>query len=555
MTRSPMTRRPLLTVLAAVLAATSAAVVAAAVPAAARSAAARSAAEPQSCARTDLRSSTPAAQGQSAGKRPVVFAHGWTGAPLTHTASAVQAQLPGKVSVFTFDYSKWSAYWASDDHIAPCLADYLNQVSAAYTAAGGDGRIIYVAHSMGGIAIRYAMDATKVIAPVTASKVPWIVTVDTPHLGSPWGGLGAAQAKEIFATAVGVDRPNPFGVDGGRCLALHDRGSPLPASCDGLPPWLPGGSSLYQIAASITVRRTLLGVHLYDIPLSSDGIVDESSERGYLTSGPGGHAPVVSSATAGTTVHSQYIDCSVTTGQLGGAINAIGGLSSSADLPLAELSDWGAMQNLQAGQHSLLTLTLDAAALFAATCSHIHVMSDPAAVTQIASDVSTVLSAAAPPTWTSSQLTITPQSLGAVRVGMTGDQAQGAAGETFDGAGDGFTYPIRPGYPHLYVGGAPGEYARGAGSPVRCVGASDPAGRQDIVTADGFHLGGSVAQLLAIYGSRARYMPAPAGGGMTDYAGYVVTEPAGDLAFVVYSGAVREIAGGPTPLSPNGCTG
>jgi pimeloyl-ACP methyl ester carboxylesterase len=113
------------------------------------------------CARTNFGDSTPPERAaDNPTRRPVVFVHGWTGRVLTGLGQVVAAKVGDDIQPMVFDYSKWSAYWASDDHIAPCLADYLNAVSAAYAGAGGDGRLIYVAHSLGGLAIRYALAGT-----------------------------------------------------------------------------------------------------------------------------------------------------------------------------------------------------------------------------------------------------------------------------------------------------------------------------------------------------------------------------------------------------------
>lgn len=512
-------------------------------------------AAPEACARNEIGNSTPVTTGQNATRRPVVFVHGWTGKPLTDLAGAIYNDFPSSVSVFSFDYSNWSAYWASDDHIAPCLAAYLAGVSNAFKSAGGDGRIIYVAHSMGGLAIRYAMDPTKVNDAVTAAQVPWLITVDTPHLGSAWGGLGAAQAFELFNGVLGKDVPNPFGVDGGRCLALHDKGSELAASCDGLPPWLPGGTTLYEIAGAITVQRTFLGVHLYDIPLASDGIVDASSSRGYLTSGPGGIAPVVSSPTVGTTVHSQEVDCDVSSGQLGGAVKTLKGTLASADVPVELLTDWGALQNLQADSHTPLTLGLDAAALFVATCSHIHITSDPDTVEQIATDIATIAKAnpaVAKPSgrWTDSTVVITGNSLGAVTRGMSLAQASAAAGVTIDEGGDGEDgNETVPNLSILAIQGqcfVAGNYDR-----------STPK----VVTPDGFALGQTVDQLKAIYGSRLAYTAGTVttgngylSAGQRINVGYFVHDSGGLLFFqtenFATSGAIRIIVSesdGPLP--------
>ena len=153
--------------------------------------------------------------------------------------------------------------------------------------------------------------------------------------------------------------------------------------------------------------------------------------------------------------------------------------------------------------------------------------------------------------WTATALTITPDSLGAVTVGMSLDQAQQAAGITFDGAGDGFSYPttLPTGYPYIYVGGTP---------TVSCVGASEATGGPQVVsTPEGVVLGGSVQSLLSIYGSKATYTPAPPpGNGRSDWAGYVVSESSGNLVFVIGSdgSTIDEIAGGPD-IGVNDCTG
>jgi pimeloyl-ACP methyl ester carboxylesterase len=153
--------------------------------------------------------------------------------------------------------------------------------------------------------------------------------------------------------------------------------------------------------------------------------------------------------------------------------------------------------------------------------------------------------------WSDPKLLITTSSLGRVHVGMTYEQAERASGFTFGVGGDGYVYPDDLLPNHLYVSAAKGY------SDVRCLGAQgDSSHGQVIVTPEGFTLGGSVASLKAIYGTRARYVPPPRFG-MTSYAGYVVQEDGGALVFMTdhTQTTVTGVAGGPAGMTPNSCTG
>jgi hypothetical protein len=98
------------------------------------------------------------------------------------------------------------------------------------------------------------------------------------------------------------------------------------------------------------------------------------------------------------------------------------------------------------------------------------------------------------------------------------------------------------------------------GFPVTCLGAallSASGSEQVIATGQGFTLGESVAVLRRIYGASARYVPAPAGGGMAPSAGYVVAGRGGnDLAFIVNPMGTRVdtiVAG--RGVDPSSCPG
>lgn len=153
--------------------------------------------------------------------------------------------------------------------------------------------------------------------------------------------------------------------------------------------------------------------------------------------------------------------------------------------------------------------------------------------------------------WSDQALTISPQGLGAVHIGMTRAQAQDAEGLYFDGFGDGAYYPteLPPGYPHDYVDAGSGM--------VICVGAQgDGSSAQQVSTLQGVRLGDTVAKMKDVFGSSATYVPAPQGG-QAPRDGYVVSSRAGTTVFTP-DPAGRTIVGitaGGANLTPSSCTG
>ena len=323
-----------------------------------------------SCAAGDATASTPPTAGQSASLRPVVFVHGWTGKPMTDAAARLGQQLSERISMFTFDYSRWALHWASDSHIAPCLADYINTVSKAHKKLHGDGKVVVIAHSMGGLAIRYAMDRKVVKSPVTAATVSDIITVGTPHLGSPWGGTDVAEWWSEVLSHLGRTRPSSE-TSGGRCLAQHEKGAPLASDCGPLPPYLPTGVTLTQLAGDITVDRTLFGFTAYSLPLFTDGIVPVPSAHGYVTSGDGGFSPPDTAKTV-----SRDDTCRVDFGKVSYAAEQ---LSFAPAMAL----DYLTLQDLQRGDQTARVLAASAAAAFVAPCGHMNLPTDQSAINQI----------------------------------------------------------------------------------------------------------------------------------------------------------------------------
>ncbi len=323
--------------------------------------------------------------------RPVVLVHGWDSnaaaladdkkTPFDKLGSLLDStkSLVAPVRTFAFDYGADAAEWASAPRIAACLADYLRAVSAAYTTAGGDGKVLAVGNSMGGLAIGFSTNPALVANPA-GSVLGGVVTIDTPFLGSPWGSTSDAQIMQDVHHGVRGMLPWPPGSDAQTCLATHAGAAGMPGGC-AVPVWLPAAVPLAEIGGDITVHRQLMGVEITTTDTGGDAIVTTASSLGYTHSGSGnppvGTAPVT------------YVDrCDVTTGEaeigLAGAVGNVGNVGTSlysAFMTLATLGDQPLNSTAQ---------TAFAAADIVAPCSHTNII-NPADDAFAAHDVTKAL--------------------------------------------------------------------------------------------------------------------------------------------------------------------
>ena len=243
----------------------------------------------------DSNTTKVAAAAFSKDRRPVVFVHGynsdekmWSSDPTIATgvknpAGMLQNQTDNRIQNFLYDYSADSFRWADNDKIAACLGQYISEVGQSYNNAGGDGKVLVVAHSMGGLATLYAADKQFAKYPA-AQYIGGIVTFDTPYLGSSWG-QNAITAVPLVWKMISNQQLFPAPNTGAaKCLAPHANGEALPSPCtQPLPPPLPDSVPLTMIAGNISVERKFLGVHMYTVPINSDAIVSVKSQNGYAS--------------------------------------------------------------------------------------------------------------------------------------------------------------------------------------------------------------------------------------------------------------------------------
>jgi hypothetical protein len=142
--------------------------------------------------------------GSSVGaKVPVLLVHGlgaastfftepnqWTKQAGTQPlAAAIMNALGNSVSISEFDYNNAKTQsatdWVNNPLIGPALATRINCLAAASRRGGGPGKVIIIAHSMGGLAVRCAVDAACAgSAPANASLIGLEITLGTPNLGT-----------------------------------------------------------------------------------------------------------------------------------------------------------------------------------------------------------------------------------------------------------------------------------------------------------------------------------------------------------------------------------
>ena len=483
------------------------------------------------CPRAASTLGTNPSSGQSATARPVVYVHGWRGteASLHDMATAVSDEMgAGSVSTFLFDYGSYSTTWAAQSEIAACLGQYINDASAAYRRAGGDGKVLAVAHSMGGYALLYSADpafAQKADSSVLAG----LVTLDTPYLGSPFGNTDAAgvvgKVSEILPfSKIGFPEP---GTDAGRCLATHRKGAGLPSGCGDLPSSLPSNVRLTEITGNIRVERRLLGHTWYTIDLGTDGIVPAASGSGYLEMSR-------SIPKFDTAPELERVDCTITSDVVGTAVKTLqitkNAWAAALEPAAQTLLDSNTADGVLGAHLTVGVVTYDAAALFTAPCSHINITNpemNPHVVDLVASSLRNDIKALDKGKWTEKTVIITGSSLGAVTRGMPLTLASDRAGISITPSGDG-----------VYVSRVPGLAIIGAEPGARCftVNSYSPGGPL-VVTRERFALGEGVEDLQRIYGNQLQYTPGivSSGGyyapGTRLGAGYWITDNEGYLLF------------------------
>ena len=224
-------------------------------------------------------SSVPACQNDFGSKTPVLLVHGFhEGTDVwASMTKAIQTAIPEVTVVTPFDYP--DTQWVTDSSIGPKLAAVIRCLATDSKQNGGPGKVIIVAHSMGGLAVRCAVDPKCAgTGAVSQQQIGLVITLGTPNTGSLLATTGNALSttevigcEVILALQTGLNLPCPdlgswlFGADtpAAQAMAIGLDGQPSHdlSALQALPSTIP----LDAIAGQVTVTTSLFDLGPFQI--------------------------------------------------------------------------------------------------------------------------------------------------------------------------------------------------------------------------------------------------------------------------------------------------
>jgi pimeloyl-ACP methyl ester carboxylesterase len=219
--------------------------------------------------------SVPACENNFGAKTPVLLVHGFhEGTDVWGSMTkAIQAAVPEAAVVAPFDYPNTD--WVTDPSVGPKLAEVIRCLATDSKDNGGAGKVIIVAHSMGGLAVRCAVDPKCAgTDAVNQQQIGLVITLGTPNTGSWLATAGNALSsadviacEAILALQTGFNLPCPD--LGGWLLGSNSPAAQAMAiGLDGKPSQdlsalqaLPSTIPLDAVAGQITVTTSL-----FDLP-------------------------------------------------------------------------------------------------------------------------------------------------------------------------------------------------------------------------------------------------------------------------------------------------
>jgi pimeloyl-ACP methyl ester carboxylesterase len=217
---------------------------------------------------------------------PILLVHGLVGSPSDFTAHANGSEdlikrlgaIPN-VFIDLFSYAGVADRWVTNPGIGQALADRIACLAAKSKSAGGIGKVVIVAHSMGGLAVREAASLTgSSTGQPASSSIGLLVTVATPNTGS-WSDDLFHEVRDapisnplsgaawLLQGICGVDGLYGDSVDPNICRIVQGSTSeagtamiPGSAQLAALPP-PPADLPIDAVAGQLTVTTRLFGIN------------------------------------------------------------------------------------------------------------------------------------------------------------------------------------------------------------------------------------------------------------------------------------------------------
>jgi pimeloyl-ACP methyl ester carboxylesterase len=232
--------------------------------------------------------SSPSCSHSSEPRLPILLVHGYNSDPTTWSAAS-RALLVGDASTRCFDVFDYggttSTYWVTNQDIGPALARRITTLAAASAKGGGAGRVVVVAHSMGGLATRCAA-ARSCNGGVdrVSEKIAELVTFGTPNLGSWLVGPGLHNVGRTVGSLLSASCYLSFNVHNQYCIQIRALGTsdatrafkPDSRQLQQLPS-LSNTVPVYALAARIQLYTSFFGKNLGYLGDGGDLIVLEDS--------------------------------------------------------------------------------------------------------------------------------------------------------------------------------------------------------------------------------------------------------------------------------------
>jgi hypothetical protein len=206
--------------------------------------------------------------------------------------AALSKQLGNTAYLSLFNYSNYDTDWVTNPNIGPALSHQIACLATSSREDGGTGKVIVIAHSMGGLAIRWAATKSSNAAEVT-NDLGLVITLGTPNDGSGWANA-ALQFLTMICTSSTLYGRTPaapsdsFCTNWGALNGFADDSKEIKSLL-----WLPSNIPVYAIAGDATINVPLF-FETDSVNTDSDLIVAEHSAiEGVSQTGEGGGSDVV----------------------------------------------------------------------------------------------------------------------------------------------------------------------------------------------------------------------------------------------------------------------